>query len=145
MPSQDIYFRANRRLHRIFGTYLALRAWVEGSDGVVVDRDSLLAALDLKKLQLSRIEQFCDDNKSLFPHKELRKVSPGAKIVALVLARRPLPTAWSRADRASVVAANLTKAGLVTAEVELPPEQDVVRLLALLGHGLPANVKRRRA
>ena len=140
MPSQEIYTEANSRLHTILGVYLALRAWIAGAEAVVVSRESLRRALDLKNLHLSRIDQFCGDNHQFFPHHEVRQVDPGAKVVALVLSRSPLPSKWVRQNDAPRLASTLSGAGLRAIEVDLPLEEEIVRLLALLTHGLEVSL-----
>jgi len=139
MPSQEIYTEATSRLHRILGVYLAFRGWITRSEAVVVSRDSLQTALDLKNLQLWRIHRFWDDNRGFFPHHEILQVDPGAKVVAVVLSRSPLPSAWVRQFDAGSITSTLSDAGLPTVEVELPAEDEIVRLLAMLAHGFQVS------
>lgn len=140
MPSQEIYTEANSRLHTILGVYLALRAWIAGAEAVVISRESLQRTLDLKNLHASRIDQLCGDNHQFFPHHEVRQVDPGAKVVALVLARSPLPSKWVRQNDAPKLASALSDAGVRTIEVELPLEEEIVSLLAQLTHGLEVSL-----
>jgi len=134
MPSQHIYTQANRRLHRVYGAHLALRAWRTGNDGVIVSLESLLKALDLKVLQTNRVEQFRSDNRQLFPYSADYRWN--GKLVGILLARKPIPKEHSAAASVRVVAANLSKAGLKTAELTLPSERTVIKKLALLSQGL---------
>lgn len=140
MPSQDIYAEANRRLHTILGIYLALRAWVAGAEAVVVSRESLKAALDLKSVPEMRVLQLCYNVREFFPHTKAIRVGHGAKVVALVLSRFPLPHNWVPGANTRRLASNLSEAGLTTVEVELPSEEEVVKLMALLTHGFEVSL-----
>jgi hypothetical protein len=93
-----------------------------------------MKGLDLQVLQGKRIDQFCTDNRQLFPHSTVTRWN--GRAVAVLLARKPIPKEWSAAADDTGAASALTKAGLKTTATKLPVERAVLKQLAYLAHGL---------
>jgi hypothetical protein len=134
---EETYREAHRRKHKLLGTFLALSAWRQGLDCVVLERGQLLPFLDLDRMQDKRVDWVKEDVKHLFPHALNTCDSKSGVYSTLYLSRFPIPLdahlgSMNDAKRVEALAAG----GLKSAIVKIPKEDEIVRLLACVTHGI---------
>lgn len=87
MATEDIYREANRRSHKLLGSYLAFWCWVHDVDCVVLKRNELLHYLGLKRMQNKRIDWLRADVEAMFSHARTAKNASSGNYSTLYLSR----------------------------------------------------------
>jgi hypothetical protein len=137
MEPNETYREANRRRHRLLGSYLALYAWEKKVDCVVLVRDQLVPFLEMGSLPESRIKWVIDDVYKLFPFHSVVWDNKGKKVEALYLSRQQIPAnAWQNGLSTEEYVEALKNAGLNTKIAKVPAESEIIRVMAFISHGI---------
>ncbi len=137
MTTEDTYRDANKRSHKLLGMYLALWAWRKDIDCVVLPRSRLLPYLGLQQMRNTRIDWLTEDVKDLFRYSWRTVTTPTEVYGTLYLSRKAIPSSakeGSMTDDRRIEL--LKKAGLSAAIAAIPPEEQIVSVLALMAHGV---------
>lgn len=136
-PTEETYREAHRRSHRLLGSYLALWAWIHEADCVVLTRDQLLPFLGLERMWKKRIGWLMEDLKVLFPY-SFTTIDSKTKVYAtLYLSRNPIPQAPRKGSmRDETRCAAFGQEGLRARLVTVPPEAEIVSIMACMAHGI---------
>ncbi len=136
MPNEK-YHEAASRSHKLLGLYLVYAAWTKYLDCVVLERDQLMLFLGLKTMQNKRIDWLTSDLKGMFLFSRPIKVAKTGVYSTLYLSREPLrkePMSGVMSNTERVKA--LTNAGIMAAIIQIPKEDEIVRIMACLTHGV---------
>jgi hypothetical protein len=135
----DAYREFFRRIHRTMAAYLAMVAWRRNLDCVSIERDEIVRLWGIsKRVENQRLEWLKHDVKPAFAFfKNLNFTGRTKKFAGVFLARREFPTgafddALSNVKRAQL----LTRMGLSAEVISLPPEEEMLRVLTTVIHGL---------
>lgn len=137
MATPDLYREMIRRQNRLLGTYLALWAWKQGVDCVVIPRTQLLPYLGLDRMRDDRIDWLKQDLKDMFRHTWSTIDSKSNIYATLYLSRKRIPqavTMGSMTDEDRV--ARLKASGVRASIVSIPNERKIIRTLSLLLYGV---------
>ncbi len=137
MAADDFYREHARRSHKLLGAYLAFWAWTNKVSCVALNQRQLLPYLDLKNMQDKRINWLKEDLEELFPHAQHLESSATGGFHSLFLSRFKFPDGWL--DNRMTVQERvelLKKKRLRAAVVIIPPEPQIVRMMAELAHGI---------
>ena len=91
MAAEDTYRESNRRRHKLFGAYLTFWAWMHKVDCVVLNRQTLLKFLDIKRMSNKRVDWMKEDLKELFPYASAMYNTTSGVYSSLYLSRLPYP------------------------------------------------------
>ena len=126
-----------RRQHRIVAHYLAITAWVNHADCVVLGRETLERLFGLKRFKAPRQTQLVEDAKPWFRYS--LPLMNGSSIRTLALSRVsiiehvPDVTLWPR-DLTQILNDNGVKTSLISAKGRT--EKEIISHLSLLNAGL---------
>ena len=135
---QEVYREFARPGHRLLAAYLAIHAWTNDRDCVVIDREDLLAFWGLqKRVGHKRLNWFKRDIQPFFLHTKALNFSGGGAFASIFLSRRLLPddafrSSMSSAKRVALLQLKKVKAAVV----QLPPESQMLAILTSVIHGL---------
>jgi hypothetical protein len=135
VATEHTYREAHRRTHKLLGVYLALTAWKQGVDCVVLEREQLLPFLDLDLMQDKRIDWVKEDVKYLFPH-ACTTVDSKNVYATLYLSRLPFPREMQTGMNDSKRVETFTAGGLKAAIIKIPKEPEIIRILGSVTHGI---------
>lgn len=134
----EIYREFIRRSHSLLAIYLAVYAWRNDLDCVVLDGSQIVKFWGLhKRVETERLGWFSKDVACYFPNVEVLYLAKGGKFASIYLARRPFPLGAFRAsipDRKRTQ--ELTSKGLNAAVANLPSEAEMLAILTSAIHGL---------
>lgn len=137
MATEDIYRESQRRTHKLLGVYLSLLAWKQGIDCVVLEREQLLPFLDLLAMQNKRIDRVKKDVEYLFPHAFSTENSKTSVYATLYLSRLPFTPEMKTGEMTDAKRVEaFALGGIKSAIVQIPNEQEIIRVLALVTHGI---------
>lgn len=136
MAAADVVYRkAQSRLHRVLGTYLALTAWKQGCDCVIVKRESLLSFLDLEKMKNTRIDWLKEDLEYLFPYCKTTKVD--GVYASIFLSRIEFPKSiFAVTETLQDRVKKMHSEGINAVILELPKEKELIQKMAILLSGI---------
>src|ERR1019366_43135 len=137
MATEDTYREAHRRTHKLLGAYLALLAWKQGVDCVVLQREGLLSFLGLDRMQDKRVDWVKEDVKYLFPHAWNTVDSKTNVYATLFLSRLPFTKNMQQGTLGDKKRVEVFESGgLKSAIVSIPKEGEIIRVLAQVTHGI---------
>jgi len=143
----DTHRESCQRQHRVLGHFLAIQAWLQGLDCIVLERAELEEYLGLERFKSERIKWLIEDLKPWFPYSsEFYKTKSPSSLHSLFVSRvmfgnwfpvEPMTTfkriskisADKSAPRVARIKSKLNGGGKVR-------EIDIVRYLAVLSSGL---------
>jgi|GEM_PF-2332605 len=133
-----------KRHHRILGMYLAVGAWTNNLDAIILDRECFTRYLGLERVKQVRIQQFKNDVKEWFPYTHV--YVSGNSLESLYLSRIPMlgeipDGIMSTANRVKGARENLfaiEEWRNIHKDIETISEEEVVSFIALLSTGLAA-------
>jgi hypothetical protein len=138
MRPDEIYRESARRSHKLLGAYLALWAWTNEVDCVVLIPTSLFSYLGLKgSMRSVRLKWMEEDLKKLFPHFKTLQSASNRSFATLILSRMEIPPNAMRGtmnvfQRVERLEAN----GLKASFIGIPPESEIIKMMAELSHGI---------
>jgi len=134
-----------KRHHRILGLYLAVLAWTNNLDALVLDRVSFTRFLGLERVKRARLQQFKEDIEEWFPF-TCHYFSDGDTLHSLYISRVPMDGAIPKGTmrdpervkgaRESLFAIAELKS--LRKDIEMIKEDEVISFVALLAAGLAA-------
>ena len=136
--AEDVYREAQARLHRVLGSYLAMKAWSCNLDCVVIERDSLLDFLDLERMRNARVDWLKSDLEYLFKYAHTTNNSQTGTYATLYLSRVKIPrnagiwVSMTSKERINL----LSEHGIKAKVIELPSEKTLLRKMALISQGI---------
>jgi len=137
MATEQIYREANRRSHKLLGSYLAYWCWVHDVDCVVLERGVLLQYLGLKRMKNKRIDWLKNDVKDLFGYARTLKYAKTGNYSTLCLSRCDFPLgAFAKTMSNQKRVELLREKGLASEIATIPSEEEIVSILARMIHGI---------
>ena len=134
--SEMAYRDATRRGHKLLGCYLALCAWTQGLDCVVLRREDYLGFFLLGRMEDTRVQWLEEDLKETFPYVRALYDDKTEVFSVLYLSRREFPTDSWKPIRTEERIEMFRDRGLACDFVSIPREEDMVAILAKAVHGL---------
>ena len=133
-----------KRHHRILGLYLAVLAWTNNLDALILDRANFTRFLGLERVKTARIKQFKEDIREWFPFTE-EFYSNSDTLASLCISRVSLaclPTGSmfceERVKRARESHLAIAELKSLQKDIEQIKEDEVISFVALLACGLAA-------
>lgn len=135
MNDNERYREAARRRHKLLGAYLVFWAWARKVDCVALPKGQLRPHLGLDRIDGERIEWLREDLKKLFPYSWPVEGVEVGEYETLYLSRSEIPPGGALLDDQEHIEWLKTK-DLKAGIVKLPSESKIVRIMALLIHGI---------
>jgi hypothetical protein len=138
MATEEVYLEFQRRLHRLLGAYLALWAWKNNVDCVVLSREELKSYLGLQgRIENEHSDRLTKAVKEIFSYSEVLYTGTG-RYETLILSRCRIPDTLKgeKFDDDHQCAEWLSKQGINTGIVNIPLESDIIKMMSALSHGI---------
>ena len=148
----DTHREACQRQHRVLGHFLAIQAWLQGLDCVVLERQFLEEYLDLERFKSERVKWLIEDLGPWFPHcYQFDKSNSASSLHSLYMSRITIGSwmpagSMATSTRIKAIArdSSAPRTGILNTKLKIGTnmrEIDVVRYLAVLDAGLESPAK----
>jgi hypothetical protein len=134
----DLYREFASRKHRTLGAFLAMHAWTNNLNCVVLEREELVRFWGLRKsVKDRRLDWLESDVQQFFPFARVpRYDAPSIPFASIYLARRSIPANFTSEKMDDLNRARLlTENGLSTSALKLPEESEMLSKLTAMIHG----------